>query len=764
MNSPESSKLRRLIGSPLGTLSQRVTRALGFGQLDVAIQNHSDASREHVRPRLERILGHPLPKRRNLRLYRNLGIEQLEVRLLLTTFYLNGDSVPTASLKTTAPTDTSLNNFDPGRDSFAGLLISKGGSGANETDATKHQAWVVGAGSSGLTLDGTATLTLYTAMKDFDTSKGGSVTAYLVDCDASANNATAIATATVTRSDWDTANSGTWIETTFNFGYIDHTVASNRSLGVIIVVGNGSGDDMWFAYDATQTPSALHITEPPANVAPTTVADSYVVNEDTTLNVTAATGLLANDTDSNGNPLAAQLVSGPAHGSLTFNSDGSFSYTPDANYHGADSFTYRSHDGTTSGNTATVSITVNSVNDAPVANDENYAVDENGTLHVPAATGLLANDADAEGSTLTAQIVNGPSHGSLTLNGDGSFSYTPDANYHGTDSFTYTAYDGDTSSVAATVSITINAIDDVIDPEVVDETEIEEVDEFSAPEPDLIAESNPAVDDGSTEGGDTNPAMDDESTPAVSPQTGQTQDVDPAQDFVSPGTPFMVEAAPVLLDALESGMSSSASASPIARAFNAGDQSGRWLGSAHIERGRATATRIPAEDATDPATQDESAGGGANSREREQFDEFALASVQSAPATGPESVEESLDLIFAKVDALLFMDDAREPVEQSIEAAPEQIPLTTTIFVAAGMMSIVTRKLGARPRIRPIAIRRRGDRRTLDNSYKDSHPAGADAMASTDRSDGVLNALQTAGSPILAPPRGTDLPRAHLFA
>lgn len=85
--------------------------------------------------------------------------------------------------------------------------------------------------------------------------------------------------------------------------------------------------------------------------------DSYSTNEDTALTVPAP-GVLGNDTDADSNPLTAVLVSGPAHGTLTLNPDGSFTYTPSANFSGADSFTYKANDGQADSNVATVSLTV----------------------------------------------------------------------------------------------------------------------------------------------------------------------------------------------------------------------------------------------------------------------------------------------------------------------------------------------------------------------------------------------------------------------
>ena len=97
---------------------------------------------------------------------------------------------------------------------------------------------------------------------------------------------------------------------------------------------------------------------------PLATADTYSVNEDNTLNI-AATGVLANDSDPDNDPLTVVLVSGPANGTVTLNADGSFSYTPDADFNGTDSFTYQANDGSYDSNVATVTITVNEQNDTP---------------------------------------------------------------------------------------------------------------------------------------------------------------------------------------------------------------------------------------------------------------------------------------------------------------------------------------------------------------------------------------------------------------
>src|SRR5438552_1982685 len=127
---------------------------------------------------------------------------------------------------------------------------------------------------------------------------------------------------------------------------------------------------------------------------------------------------------------------------------------PAANYYGPDSFTFQANDGQLDSAVVTVSITVNSVNDAPVAASDSYATDEDTPLAV-GAPGVLANDGDVEGDGLTAILVSGVSHGRLTLNPDGSFTYTPATDYHGPDAFTYKANDGQADSAPVTVTLNV---------------------------------------------------------------------------------------------------------------------------------------------------------------------------------------------------------------------------------------------------------------------------------------------------------------------
>jgi VCBS repeat-containing protein len=201
-------------------------------------------------------------------------------------------------------------------------------------------------------------------------------------------------------------------------------------------------------------------THPDCNDAPIVTNDAYTVAEGGMLNVPPP-GVLGNDVDPDGDPFTAVLVSGPAHAtSFTLNANGSFSYTHDSSETITDSFTYQATDGMATSTTATVTITITPVNDAPVANNDNYSVNEGGTINY-AAPGVLANDTDTDGPTMAAVLVSGPLHASsFVLNPDGSFVYVHDGSETTSDSFTYKANDGTLDSNVATASITIVPVND----------------------------------------------------------------------------------------------------------------------------------------------------------------------------------------------------------------------------------------------------------------------------------------------------------------
>jgi len=191
------------------------------------------------------------------------------------------------------------------------------------------------------------------------------------------------------------------------------------------------------------------------NNAPVATDDLFSVEQNSVLIINAASGVLANDIDPDGDSLTATLVSQPSNGLALLDTDGAVGYTPNTGFTGTDSFTYQAGDGIATSNLATVRINVNSANQSPVATDDAYTVGENSVLTVDTASGVLTNDTDPDGDALTASLVGQPSNGLASLNTDGSFVYTPDNNFSGADSFTYTANDGAATSNAATVRLTV---------------------------------------------------------------------------------------------------------------------------------------------------------------------------------------------------------------------------------------------------------------------------------------------------------------------
>jgi VCBS repeat-containing protein len=188
------------------------------------------------------------------------------------------------------------------------------------------------------------------------------------------------------------------------------------------------------------------------NKAPVASGHDYTTPEDTSLSV-AAPGVLAGDTDAEGDPLSAVLASGPAHGTVSLNANGSFTYTPAADYNGPDSFSYRANDGAVDSNAATISISVSPVNDAPTCAARAATTDEDQAVDVsPSCT-------DVDGTPLNYAIVGVPAHGTASVV-FGRLRYTPAADYNGPDSFTYRASDGSLNSSPATVSITVDAVND----------------------------------------------------------------------------------------------------------------------------------------------------------------------------------------------------------------------------------------------------------------------------------------------------------------
>lgn len=206
----------------------------------------------------------------------------------------------------------------------------------------------------------------------------------------------------------------------------------------------------------TATGTILDDDAPPPNAPPVANPDAFAVHWRNVLSV-ATPGLLANDSDPNGDPVQAALFDpvSAAGGAVTMVTDGRFTYAPPAGFVGVDSFTYVISDGVLFSAPATVTVTV--TNTAPVATGDAYTGQVGQTLVVGAANGLLLNDLDPDGDPILAVLFDPVSvaGGTVTLVTDGSFTYTPPVGFSGMDSFTYVISDGVANSAAATVTITV---------------------------------------------------------------------------------------------------------------------------------------------------------------------------------------------------------------------------------------------------------------------------------------------------------------------
>ena len=244
-------------------------------------------------------------------------------------------------------------------------------------------------------------------------------------------------------------------------------LVTNVSQGSLTLNGDGSfsydpqgfAGETSFSYridDGTNKSSTVTTTLV-LNTPPELNDDTYSVTEDVDAVVAADMGVLANDLDADGDMLTATVTSDTSHGTLTLNANGSFTYSPAPNYFGDDEFTYSISDGVDSIDGGVVRLTIDSVNDPPVVQQDSYLTLPDQTIDIAAAVGVLANDMDIEGAELQASLVQGASNGTIGFNVDGSFSYAPNAGFTGVDSFQYVATDGTIDSEPATVQISVES-------------------------------------------------------------------------------------------------------------------------------------------------------------------------------------------------------------------------------------------------------------------------------------------------------------------
>ncbi|HEV2765271.1 MAG TPA: tandem-95 repeat protein, partial [Pyrinomonadaceae bacterium] len=197
--------------------------------------------------------------------------------------------------------------------------------------------------------------------------------------------------------------------------------------------------------------ATVQINVTPVNDAPVASEDAATTDEDSAVTV----DVLSNDTDVEGDALSLASVGGATNGTVAVVNNQAV-FTPAANYHGPASFTYTVSDGHGGTADATVTLTINSVNDGPTAGDDAATTDED----TPVTVDVRANDADADGDALSVSNVTGATKGSTAVTADGRVLYTPNPNANGADSFTYTVSDGQGGTQTANVAVQINPVND----------------------------------------------------------------------------------------------------------------------------------------------------------------------------------------------------------------------------------------------------------------------------------------------------------------
>ena len=188
-----------------------------------------------------------------------------------------------------------------------------------------------------------------------------------------------------------------------------------------------------------------------ANNNPIAVNDGMYTSED----VAATINVLANDSDPDGNILTVTSTSVPLHGTVTINANQTLTYQPAANYFGTDQFTYQVSDGRGGTATATVDLTVSAVNDAPIGFGNQLTLNEDSSRSDRAA------GVDPDGTPVIFQLLTPPANGTLQFDGsNGNFTYTPNPNFFGIDSFMFVVNDGIQNSQPARIDLTVNSVND----------------------------------------------------------------------------------------------------------------------------------------------------------------------------------------------------------------------------------------------------------------------------------------------------------------
>jgi len=249
-----------------------------------------------------------------------------------------------------------------------------------------------------------------------------------------------------------TASNGTLVNN--NNGTWSFTPAANYNgtvnLSYNVTDGQGGSTEATQSFTLAAVNDAATLTGTKASLAAGSEDTVYTISQ---------TDLLAGFSDVESDSLSVSNLTA-SNGSLVNNNNGTWSFTPAANYNGSVNLNYNVTDGNGGSTEATQSFTLAAVNDTPTATNESLTTAEDVPLVISAAS-LLGNDADVDlGDSLSIAAVTQPSKGGLVNNGNGTYTYTPNANYNGTDSFTYTISDRAGATSTATVNLTVNAVND----------------------------------------------------------------------------------------------------------------------------------------------------------------------------------------------------------------------------------------------------------------------------------------------------------------
>ena len=196
----------------------------------------------------------------------------------------------------------------------------------------------------------------------------------------------------------------------------------------------------------------VHVQVKDVNEAPIAKDDSAMTDEGQAVKI----NVLGNDSDPDGDTINVSSLEDASNGSVSLNNDGTVTYTPDDGFVGKDSFEYHISDGNGGTDTASVHIDVKDVNEAPIAKDDSAMTDEGQAVKI----NVLGNDSDPDGDAINVSSLEDASNGSVSLNNDGTVTYTPDAGFVGKDSFEYHISDGNGGTDTASVHIDVKEVPD----------------------------------------------------------------------------------------------------------------------------------------------------------------------------------------------------------------------------------------------------------------------------------------------------------------